>query len=59
VEEAMKPYFDVNHVAFVLLLIVNMGWGAMELATTSNAREGATTIGNHEGPHRPSRCPRP
>jgi protein-S-isoprenylcysteine O-methyltransferase Ste14 len=45
VEEAMKPYFDVNHVAFVLLLIVNMGWGAMELATASNAREGATTIG--------------
>ena len=41
----MKPYFDVNHVAFVLLLIVNIGWGAMELATTSYTREGATRIG--------------
>jgi protein-S-isoprenylcysteine O-methyltransferase Ste14 len=41
----MKPYFDVNHVAGVLVLIVNMGWGAMELAHASNTREGATRIG--------------
>ena len=28
----MKPYFDTNHLAGLLLLIVTMGWGAMELA---------------------------
>ncbi len=41
----MKPYFDTSHLAGVLLLIVNMGWGAMELAAASNTREGATRIG--------------
>jgi protein-S-isoprenylcysteine O-methyltransferase Ste14 len=44
----MKPYFDTNHVAGLLLLIVTMGWGAMELAQLSqemDARKGATKVG--------------
>ena len=38
----MKPYFDASHLAGVLLLIVTMGWGAMELAHAGNTRDGAT-----------------
>jgi protein-S-isoprenylcysteine O-methyltransferase Ste14 len=41
----MKPYFEASHVAGVLLLIVTMGWGAMELAKASSTREGATGVG--------------
>ena len=41
----MKPYFEASHVAGVLLLIVTMGWGAMELAKASSTREGATSVG--------------
>lgn len=41
----MRPYFETNHVAGVLLLIVTMGWGMMELAKASSTREGATRIG--------------
>ena len=31
----MKPYFDTNHLACPPLLIVTMGWGAMELGQFS------------------------
>jgi protein-S-isoprenylcysteine O-methyltransferase Ste14 len=41
----MKPYFDTNHVAGVLMLIVTMGWSTMELAKASTTRQGATKIG--------------
>ncbi len=41
----MRPYFDTNQVAGVLLLLVTMSWGAMELARASNTRDGATRVG--------------
>ena len=44
----MKPYFDTNHIAGPLLLIVTMAWGAMEVSQFSQgleARKGATKIG--------------
>jgi len=41
----MRPYFETSHVAGVLLLIVTMGWGAMELAKGSSTREGAIKVG--------------
>lgn len=41
----MKPYFATNHVAGALLLIVTLGWGAMELAKAGSTRDGATRIG--------------
>jgi len=41
----MKPYFDTSHLAGVLMLIVTMGWGAMELAHAGNTRDGATRAG--------------
>ena len=44
----MKPYFDTNHLAGPLLLIVTMAWGAMELSQRSQglgARKGATKVG--------------
>jgi protein-S-isoprenylcysteine O-methyltransferase Ste14 len=41
----MKPYFDTNHVAGVLMLIVTLGWGTMELAKAATTRQGATKIG--------------
>jgi protein-S-isoprenylcysteine O-methyltransferase Ste14 len=43
----MKPYFDTNHLAGLLLLIVVLAWGAMELGEFSwgwRARKGATRI---------------
>ncbi len=46
----MNPYFDVNHIAGLLLLLISSAWGMMELSQRSNvpqAREGATRIGNH------------
>lgn len=44
----MRPYFDTNHVAGLLLLIVLLGWAAMELGQLSRGREarpGAIRIG--------------
>ena len=43
----MKPYFDTNHAAGLLLLVVTMAWGTMELAKYSQGqegREGATKV---------------
>ncbi len=43
----MKPYFDTNHVAGLLLLLVVLAWGAMELSQYSQsleARKGATRV---------------
>jgi protein-S-isoprenylcysteine O-methyltransferase Ste14 len=44
----MKPYFDTNHLAGLMVLIITMGWGAMELAQISqelDARKGAARVG--------------
>lgn len=41
----MKPYFETSQWAGVLLLVVTMGWGAMELAKAGSTREDATRIG--------------
>ncbi|MGC1756889.1 MAG: isoprenylcysteine carboxylmethyltransferase family protein [Trebonia sp.] len=44
----MKPYFDTNHIAGLLLLVVVLAWGAMESSQFSQgleARKGATKIG--------------
>jgi protein-S-isoprenylcysteine O-methyltransferase Ste14 len=44
----MKPYFDTNHIAGPLLLVVALAWGAMELSQFSRgleARKEATKIG--------------
>ena len=44
----MKPYFDTNHLAGLLLLVVVLAWGAMESSQFSQgleARKGATKIG--------------
>jgi protein-S-isoprenylcysteine O-methyltransferase Ste14 len=44
----MKPYFETNHIAGPLLLVVALAWGAMELSQFSRgleARKGATKIG--------------
>jgi protein-S-isoprenylcysteine O-methyltransferase Ste14 len=44
----MKPYFDTNHVAGLLILVAALAWGMMELAAFSRgqeARRGATRIG--------------
>jgi protein-S-isoprenylcysteine O-methyltransferase Ste14 len=38
----MKPYFDTNHLAGLLLLVVVMAWGTMELAKYSQGEEGRT-----------------
>ena len=35
----MKPYFDTNHIAGPLLLIVTMAWGAMEVSQFSQGLE--------------------
>jgi protein-S-isoprenylcysteine O-methyltransferase Ste14 len=43
----MKPYFEINHLAGVLLLIITMAWGAMELSqrsATMEGRRGATKV---------------
>jgi protein-S-isoprenylcysteine O-methyltransferase Ste14 len=43
----MMPYFNVNHVAGLLLLVVMPAWGMMELAQHSQsvgARSGATRV---------------
>lgn len=43
----MKPYFEVNNVAGLALLLVSMAWGMMELAQasqTAQARKGATRV---------------
>jgi isoprenylcysteine carboxyl methyltransferase (ICMT) family protein YpbQ len=41
----MKPYFDTNHLAGLLLLVVTLGWGMMEISRAGRAREGATKVG--------------
>ena len=41
----MKPYFETNHLAGLLIMVVTMSWGMMELAKASNSREGATKVG--------------
>jgi protein-S-isoprenylcysteine O-methyltransferase Ste14 len=41
----MKPYFDTNHLAGLLLLVVTLGWGMMEISHAGRAREGATKVG--------------
>ena len=44
----MKPYFDTNHIAGPLLLVVALAWGAMELSQFSRgleARKGAAKVG--------------
>ncbi len=43
-----KPYFDINHAAGALLLVVVLGWLCIELAQFSRGREaraGATKVG--------------
>jgi protein-S-isoprenylcysteine O-methyltransferase Ste14 len=43
----MKPYFDTNHLAGLLLLIAVLAWGMMELGALSQGQErrkGATRI---------------
>jgi hypothetical protein len=34
----MKPYFDTNHLAGLLLLVVALGWGMMEISHAGRAR---------------------
>jgi protein-S-isoprenylcysteine O-methyltransferase Ste14 len=41
----MKPYFDTNHVAGLLLLIITLAWGSMELAKTNNSRPDGIKVG--------------
>ena len=44
----MKPYFDTDHIAGLLVLVVVMAWGAMEFSEFSQgleARKGATKVG--------------
>jgi protein-S-isoprenylcysteine O-methyltransferase Ste14 len=45
----MKPYFDTNHLAGLLLLIVIAGWTAMEIAQGRNKRDGAVKVGGAGG----------
>ena len=43
----MEPYFDTNHLAGLLLLLVALAWGTMELAKYSqgqSGRAGATRV---------------
>ena len=40
----MKPYFDTNHLAGLLLLVVMLGWGMMEIAHAGNSRPGAIKV---------------
>jgi protein-S-isoprenylcysteine O-methyltransferase Ste14 len=43
----MRPYFDTNHAAGLVLLLVTLAWGAMELSQYSqsvDARRGATRV---------------
>jgi protein-S-isoprenylcysteine O-methyltransferase Ste14 len=41
----MKPYFDTNHLAGLLLLVVALGWGMMEITHAGQRREGAARAG--------------
>jgi protein-S-isoprenylcysteine O-methyltransferase Ste14 len=43
----MRPYFDTNHAAGLVVLLVTLAWGAMELSQYSqsvDARRGATRV---------------
>ena len=58
----MKPYFDTNHLAGLLLLIVVLAWGAMELGEFPGAGEhGREPPGSTEptGGSSPSPSPSP
>ena len=41
----MKPYFDTNHLAGLLLMFTVLCWGAMETARLGRSREGVTKVG--------------
>jgi protein-S-isoprenylcysteine O-methyltransferase Ste14 len=41
----MRPYFDTNHLAGLLLLVVALAWGMMETAHAGQRRDGATRAG--------------
>jgi len=41
----MKPYFDTNHLAGLLLLVVALAWGMMEITHAGQRRDGATRAG--------------
>ena len=41
----MRPYFDTNHLAGLLLLVVALAWGMMEIAHAGQRRDGATRAG--------------
>jgi protein-S-isoprenylcysteine O-methyltransferase Ste14 len=41
----MRPYFDTNHLAGLLLLVVALAWGMMEIARAGQRRDGATRAG--------------
>jgi len=41
----MKPYFDTNPAAGVLLLVAVLGWAVIETSHFGNSRPGATKIG--------------
>ena len=43
----MKPYFDTNHVAGLLILIALLAWAVMEFAQFSRGLPGAE--GGHQG----------
>ena len=41
----MRPYFDTNHLAGLLLLVVALAWGMMEITHAGQRRDGATRAG--------------
>jgi len=41
----MKPYFDTNPAAGVLLLVAVAGWAVIEISHLGNSRQGATKVG--------------
>ena len=41
----MKPYFDTNHLAGLLLLVMTLSWGMMEIAKAGQSRAGAIKAG--------------
>ena len=41
----MKPYFDTNHLAGLLLLVVALAWGMLEITHAGPRRDGATRAG--------------
>ena len=41
----MRPYFDTNHLAGLLLLVVVLAWSMMEISHAGQRRDGATRAG--------------